>query len=337
VSGQPSEPTRAPEALPARSTGAGSPAAGPTDTPPAPASEEAPGTTRWERFAVYPYRQIVLTEHPAMERFFAERCPHLAGMIAYFGILSIIPAAFVFLSVLALSGYLKAQGWIVRELEFVMPREAVTTIVSTVGTLRAHSSSLGLIGGIGLVWATSNFFSCIESALNIIYGVNNRWFLKQKGLVLVLMTTALACMVLGSIAVTVSVPLLKGGVRLAHTYLHVNVTETAISYVLSTAFAFIFFLSCYRFLPNTPIRTRECWRGAAMAAILFEASIHVLPLYLTYNRDGVVLKAFAGAFIVLIWFYIVSFILLAGGVYNWWQAEKRRRAVEGDVEAAGIA
>lgn len=261
-----------------------------------------------------------------MERFFAERCTHLAGMIAYFGILSIIPAAFLFVSMLGLTGYLEARGWIVNQLTYVMPEQGVDTIVRTVNLLRGNSRSLGIIGLIGLIWGTSNFLSCIESALNIIYGVNNRVFLKQKGLVLLLMMLALVFMTFGAIAVSLSVPSLQRADRFADTFLHINITDAAISSTVSLGFAFLFFLSCYRFLPHTDIHTRDCWRGALGAALLFELSIHALPIYLTFNSDGVVLKAFAGAFIVLIWFYVVSFILLAGGVYNWWHAEKRLRA-----------
>lgn len=284
----------------------------------------------WHRYVVHPWRQVVLTEHPAWERFFAERCPHLAGMIAYFGILSIIPAAFLFVSLLSFAGYLEAQGWIVRQLAYVMPEQGVDTIVRTVNLLRERAGSLGLIGALGLVWGTTNFFSCIESGLNIIYGVSNRVFIKQKALVLLLMVAALTCMVLGVIAVTLSTPLLKQGIGVADDVLHINVTEAGISVVVSFAFTFLFFLSCYRFLPNTQVETAQVWRGAMVAAFFFELSIHFLPLYLTYNRDGVVLKAFAGALIVLIWFYIVSFVLLVGGVINWWQVEKQRlRSLQG--------
>ncbi|MBC7645436.1 MAG: YihY/virulence factor BrkB family protein [Thermoleophilia bacterium] len=287
-----------------------------------------------------PYRQIVLTEHPAMERFFAERCTHLAGMIAYFGLLSIIPAGFLFISALGFAGYLEAQGWIVNQLTYIMPAGGVKPIVDTVNTLRANTNSLGVIGLVGLIWGTTNFFSCIESGLNIIYGVNNRVFLRQKGLVLILMTVALAFMTVGVIIITVAIPTLQKADRFANSILHFNITDAAISIGVTMVFAFLFFLSCYRFLPNTDVRTRDIWRGALGAAFFFELSVHILPLYLAYNRSGVAIKAFGGILISLIWFYLMSIILLAGGVYNWWRVEKRRRAHEGEpgeTEWIGVA
>src|SRR5690349_21606372 len=159
-------------------------------------TEEAPPVLTWrkrawDRFVYLVWYQMLNTQHPAWERFFARRCPHLAGMIAYFGILSIIPAAFLFISALAVAGALENQGWIVEQLQFAIPGQGANTILRTVESLRENSGSLGLIGFLGLIWGTSNFFSCIESALNIIYGVNNRHFLFQKAWVLFLMLAAL--------------------------------------------------------------------------------------------------------------------------------------------------
>lgn len=278
----------------------------------------------WDRFVYLVWYQMLMTQHPAWERFFARRCPHLAGMIAYFGILSIIPAAFLFISALAIAGALENQGWIVEQLQFVMPEEGAETIVNTVESLRENSGSLGLIGFLGLVWGTANFFSCIESALNIIYGVNNRHFIFQKLWVLFLMFMALVAMTAGTLLVAVALPLLQRLDDAAERTFSVPFEDGAVTVGVSVAVAFIFFLSCYRFLPNIAVSTREVWRGALIAAVAFEGSVLVLPQWVAADRGGFVITTFAGAFIVLIWFYVMAFILLVGGVYNWWWREKRR-------------
>lgn len=270
------------------------------------------------------WRQVLLTEHPAWERFFARRCPHLAGMIAYFGVLSIIPAAFLFISALALAGGLENQEWIVDQLRFAIPEQGTNTVVRTVEQLRENSGSLGVVGVLGLVWSTSNFFSCIESALNIIYGVNNRHFFFQKAWVLFLMLAALVALTIGTLLVAVVLPILEAVDQQAERTLHLPITDSWISIAFSMLVAFAFCLSCYRFLPNVTVSTREAWRGALFAAIAFEVLIQILPQWVASDRGGVVISAFAGAFIVLIWFYVMAFILLAGGVYNWWYREKRR-------------
>ncbi len=295
------------------------------DAPPVPTLRRR----AWDRLVYLVWNQMLMTQHPAWERFFARRCPHLAGMIAYFGVLSIIPAAFLFLSALAVAGALENQGWIVEQLQFAIPEQGADTIVKTVESLRENSGSLGVIGIVGLIWSTTNFFSCIESALNIIYGVNNRHFLFQKLWVLFLMLAALVAMVIGTILVAVALPLLRRFDATAERALHVPIPDGGITVVISMFVAFFFFLSCYRFLPNVAISTREVWRGALIAAVAFEGSIQLLPRWVGADRGGVVITAFAGAFIVLIWFYVMAFILLVGGVYSWWWREKQRLKAAG--------
>ncbi len=303
------------------------------DTPPAPTGVRSLRRRAWDRFVYLIWRQMLNTEHPAWERFFARRCPHLAGMIAYFGILSIIPAAFLFISALAVAGALENQGWIVEQLQFAIPGQGANTILGTVESLRENSGSLGVIGVLGLVWGTSNFFSCIESALNIIYGVNNRHFLFQKAWVLFLMLAALVAMVVGTILVAVALPLIRRFDETAERTFHVPIPDAGVTVAVSIFVAFFFFLSCYRFLPNVVVSTREVWRGAVIAALAFEGSIQLLPRWVGTDRGGVVISAFAGAFIVLIWFYVMAFILLVGGVW-WWREKRRLRAAGHPVGGA---
>jgi membrane protein len=283
----------------------------------------------WDRAVYLVWRQMILTEHPAWERFFARRCPHLAGMIAYFGILSIIPAAFLFISALALAGGLENQGWVVEQLQFALPEGGADTVVRTVEQLRENSGSLGVIGVLGLVWTTSNFLSCIESAFNIIYGVNNRHFIFQKMWVLFLMLVALVAMTAATLLVAVALPIVRRWNRTAEETLHLPITDNWTSIAFSLVVAYAFCVTCYRFLPNVAIAWREAWRGAVIAAVAFEVTIQVLPQWVGTDRGGVLISAFAGAFIVLVWFYVMAFILLVGGVYNWWHREKRRLRAAG--------
>ncbi|MCW2950464.1 MAG: putative rane protein, partial [Thermoleophilia bacterium] len=193
------------------------------------------------------------------------------------------------------------------------------------------------VGLFGLIWGTTNFFSCIESALNIIYGVNNRHFIFQKGWVLLLMAAALLAMLGATLLVALVLPVLSNINEAADHVYRLPVAGGLQSIVISVSMAFLFFLSCYRFLPNTHVSTREVWRGAMGAAVAFEISILLLPQWVGADRGGVVLSAFAGAFIVLIWLYVMAFVLLAGGVYNWWWREKQLRAREPAETVMGVA
>src|SRR5690606_4728163 len=129
----------------------------------------------------------------------------------------------------------------------------------------------------------------------------NRVFLKQKVWVLFLVGAALALMLAAVVLASAVVPLLT---RVSDTeLLRFDASDAAISVIVSTLAAFVFFYSVYRFLPNTVVRTRHVWRGAAVAAVLFELSVHVLQLYLTDASGSLLTRAFAGLLVLLVWFY----------------------------------
>lgn len=272
-----------------------------------------------------------------MNKFFADRCTHLAGMIAYFGLLSVIPAAFLFVSALAWSGHLSSQGWVVTQLSFVMPDPGVEDIVRTVNALRHNPGSIGAIGVIGLVWGSLAFFSVIESALNIVYGVENRNFIHQKLWVLFLVAVAMVAMVASVVIASVTLPLLDRADRLfKESYVSRFASFDAIvSLVISLLAVFVFLCAVYRLLPNVRVHTSEVWRGALVGAIAFEASVQLLPLFLQTSDYAIVLRAFAGAVIVLVWFYFMSLMLLVGAEINWWHTYRSdlRRAQLADASS----
>ncbi len=272
---------------------------------------------------IKPYRVIVLSEHPMVHRFTSNRSTHLAGMIAYFAIFSIIPGLFVLFSVLAMAGHLEDSGWIINQLVALVPGNAARQIVAAAESLRHNAGSLSLVGIVGLLYGTSNFLSSIESALNIIYGVNNRVFIKQKIWVLFLMVAAIGALTTAVIVTAGLLPILRSTESFKWLTESVQHFDTFVSIGVSSLFAAWFFISCYRFLPNLEVHTREVWRGAVLATVLFQVLVHLLPGWLSIQGNSVVVKAFAGALLVLVWFYLMAIILLGGAVYNWWYAEKQ--------------
>lgn len=258
-----------------------------------------------------------------MAKFFGDRCTHLAGMIAYFGIFSIIPGLFLILFALTQAGQIDERSRLISKLSIVMPQPAVDSVLEAVNFLQAHSNSIGLIGGIGLVWGATNFFSCIESALNIIYGVENRWFFRQKAWVLILMLAAGGLMGLTAIGASFVIPIIHdAGQKLNFTLSGIDV---GLSLLVSFLGILLFLLTCYRFLCNADLHVKDLWRGAVLGAIAAEISIHALSWYLTSGFVSEIIRAFAGAMIVFIWFYLMALVLLAGAVFNWWWGESKRR------------
>jgi membrane protein len=265
-------------------------------------------------------------------KFFGDRGPHLAAMIAYFALLSFVPLTFLSLSLLGLTGRADESSFLVKEIKQTLPGTPIDQIIDLVHTVQDHATALGIIGGAFLLWTSLSLFSVLESAFNIVYGRPNRSFLHGKGLATLLMVGSL---------VTLFVALLAGslGVAALKEYAPGFVSNSATAYVLSIAVSllgvFVFLVSCYYVLTNEELSVREVLPGAILAAILLEATFQVLPLYQRYADLNPALRAFGAPAILLVWLYVMANAIVVGSELNWWRARrKEQQLVE---ELAGLA
>jgi YihY family inner membrane protein len=267
-----------------------------------------------------------------LQKFFADRGPHLAAMIAYFALLSFVPLTFLSLSLLGLTGRADESSFLVREIKKTLPGTPIDRIIDLVHSVQDNAATLGIIGGLALLWASLSLFSVLESAFNIVYGRSNRSFLQGKARAFLFMVGSL---------VTLFVALLAGsfGVAALQEYAAGFISNAAIAYVLSIGVSligvFVFLVSCYFFLTNEDLTVREVLPGAIFASILLEATFQVLPLYQRYADLNPALRAFGAPAILLVWFYVMSNVIVLGAEINWWRARRsEQRQVE---ELAGLA
>src|SRR6476661_4861793 len=138
-----------------------------------------------------------------LQKFFADRGPHLAAMIAYFALLSFVPLTFLALALLGLTGRADESSFLVREIKKTLPGTPIDQIVNLVHTVQDNAATLGIVGGVALLWTSLSLFSVLESAFNIVYGRPNRPFLKGKGIAAVVMlatvTTLFVSLVIGAL------------------------------------------------------------------------------------------------------------------------------------------
>jgi membrane protein len=265
---------------------------------------------------------------PVLGKFLADRGTHLAAMIAYFALLAFVPILFLALSLVGLAGTPNESSYLIEQLQRAFPASSVERLVGVVEGIQGSAAELGIVGGITLIWAALGFFSVVESALNIVYGVPNRPFIRQKGLVLVLTAGWLAVLFVALVIGSVGVGLAQnsGGVGgvLAYTW----------GIALSTALVLGVVWGIYTLLLNTRIRWRETLPGAVFAAILLQASFQLLPLFVRLTGDLVTLQAFGGLALLLIWIYLMANVLVLGAEVNWYLAHGRTPAEE---PPAGLA
>src|SRR5947199_2545237 len=87
-------------------------------------------------------------------KFFADRGTHLAAMVAYFALLSFVPLTFLALSLLGLVHRADASDFLVRELSRAFPTTSLTSILSLVHRVQDNAATLGVVGGIALLWSS---------------------------------------------------------------------------------------------------------------------------------------------------------------------------------------
>jgi membrane protein len=259
--------------------------------------------------------------HPILRKFLADRGTHLAAMIAYFALLSFVPLLFLALSLIALAGQQSESSYLIEELRRSFPASSVDRLVDTVHSIQEQATSLSIIGGIALLWASLGFFSVLESAFNIVYGLPNRSFIRQKALVLLLVAASLVVLFVALVVGSVGVDLTRDA----------GVAGGVLSFVyavaLSTVLIFGLLWSLYNLLTNAALTWRETVPGAAIGALLLEASFQVLPLFVrATSGEFVGLQAFGGLVLLLVWLYVMANILVLGAEVNWWLT--RGRSIE---------
>jgi membrane protein len=255
-----------------------------------------------------------------LSKFFNDRGTHLAAMVAYFALLSFVPLVFLALSALGFAHRADASDFLVKELSKAFPGSSVNSILSLVHRVQDNAATLGIVGGVFLLWSSLSLFSALESALNIVYGRPNRSFLRGKAVAALVMT--------GSI-VTLFLSLVVGafGVEVLRRYTPGLVGNSLVAYVVSIAVSlfgvFVFLLVIYRVLPNVPTGLIDALPGAIVAAILLEASFQVLPVFVRLAGVNVTLRVLGGPVILLLWLYVMSNVIVFCAELNWWIGERR--------------
>jgi membrane protein len=254
------------------------------------------------------------------QKFFADRGTHLAAMIAYFALLSLVPMLLLALALLGFAHRQSEGGSLVHALHHIFPSTSVTSIDKAVNSIRRNAATLGIIGGAVLLWSSLSLFSVLESAFNIVYGRPNRPFLRGKALALALLVCSLVTLVVSLIAGSLGFFLLN---RFAGGFFGSRFIAWPLTVLVEFAGLLLFLVTVYYVLTNVRLNLRDVLPGAITAAVILAATFQVLGVYITLLHDLVVLQALGGPVILLFWLYLMANVIVFGSEVNWWVAQRR--------------
>ena len=245
----------------------------------------------------------------------------LAGAVAYYALLSIVPL--LILTVIALSQLVPQDDLLHtlnRYLEWLVPGQA-QAIVAELARFLAHRELLGWVLLISMLFFSSLAFTVLENAMSVIF--NHRVLIRRRHyLISALIPYAyILCLGLGLLLATlVAVGLQAAGPvagpvvgPLDRYHWLLGQLPGLLLYLLGLAGEVLVLASIYMVMPvGRPTPAHALW-GAVVAAALWELSRHALVWYFaTLSQIGTVYGSLTTAIAVLLSLEVAATLLLLG-------------------------
>lgn len=241
----------------------------------------------------------------------------LAGAVAYYALLSIVPL--LILIVIALSHVLD-QALLLETLErylgWVVPGQSQPIIDELAGFLK-HRDVLGWVLAATLLFFSSLAFTVLENAMSIIFfhrvAVRRRHFLVSA----IIPYCYILFLGVGLLAVTLVAAGLevigRGTIEFLGLYWSLDPLSRAALYLLGVAGEILVVTSIYLVMPVGRLRLRHALIGGATAALLWELTRHVLVWYFArLSQVNLVYGSLTTAIVVLLSLEILAGLLLFG-------------------------
>lgn len=241
----------------------------------------------------------------------------LAGAVAYYALLSIVPM--LILTVIALSHFID-QGALLQTLghylEWLVPGQS-RAIVAELANFLAHRDVLGWVLLLSMLFFSSLAFTVLENAMSVIFhhrvAIRRRHFLISA----VIPYGYILSLGLGLLLVTLVAGSLQAMGQRRVEFLWISWSLDGLSglllYLLGFAGEIFVLTSVYLVMPVGRLSLHHALLGAVAAALLWEISRHVLVWYFsTLSQIGTVYGSLTTSIAVLLSFELAATLLLLG-------------------------
>ena len=285
----------------------------------------------------------LLLRHPlkflweAIKGFRAAQGLLLAGAVAYYSLLSIVPLLIV--SVIALSHFLDQRELlrtIGRYLEWLLPGQS-RAIVTELSNFLAHRDVLGPVLVVTMIFFSSLAFTVLESAMAVIFhhrkADRSRHFMVSA----VMPYIYIFCLCIGLLLATLVSGALQligqESVDLLGRSWSLSGVSGVLLYLLGLGGEIFMLTSLYLVMPVGRLSVRHALLGGVTAALLWELTRRALVLYFsTLSQVNVVYGSLTTAIVVLLSLEIAATLILFGAQVI---AQYERLERTGRMEAPG--
>ena len=241
----------------------------------------------------------------------------LAGAVAYYALLSIVPL--LILSVIALSHFVPQGALLLtlgRYLEWLVPGQS-GAIVGELENFMAHREVIGWVLLVSMLFFSSLAFTVLENAMSVIFhhrvAIRRRHFMVSA----LLPYAYILCLGVGLLLVTLVAGSLQAMGERELQFLGrewpLDGASGALLYMLGFCGEIFLLASVYMVMPVGRLSWRHALIGAATAALLWELSRHVLLWYFgTLSQISTVYGSLTTAIAVLLSLEVAATLLLLG-------------------------
>ncbi len=241
----------------------------------------------------------------------------LGAQTSYFLILSMIP--FISLAVFITSSNPEIIEATLKFLYFLLPADAYQVVFNLINeTVNASTGTLFSASVLVAVYLP------MRSVVAIIYVLNKAYSVKEtRSFFRIWMIAFFTTLLLVPSIALVLTTMVFGRVLSENVFSLIGIAQwfnpfwNIIRYGFSISMLLLFFMIIYRVLPNHQVKWKETIPGAVFATFgWLLASLGFAWYVNNFSNYAIAYGSLAGVFILLIWLYISSTIILCGGEIN---------------------
>lgn len=251
----------------------------------------------------------------------ADKAPRLAAALAYYTVFSLAPFLIVVIAVAGLVfGQDAVRGQLDNQIEGLVGAQGADIIQELLQNAQRPADNIiaTVIGLVTLLLGAGGVFGQLQDALNTVWNVQPRpmtfWQTLKARFFSFAMVLGVGFLLLVSLVITTVLSAFNQ--VMAGWLPGLDALWQIVNFAVSFGIITVLFALIYKLLPDTDVRWRDVWVGAAFTSLLFGIGRFVLGLYLGGGAVASPYGAAGSLVVVLLWIFYSAQILLFGAEFT---------------------